>query len=223
MKPKTLLIIQSYSSALPQLTWTWPHYLTAGWDILGVTPEDAPHPWPSGVRSKCIGRSGYAIGTNEIIKKLIGVFEYVLGPEFKEYTDFCMIEYDGFFLRKPPAHPGGFCTCLSGGGIQGFKASKFFHTPWWPDRAFTEIIVEEGKKMMAEDEWERGSPDFFLALLCERRNMDFVQSHTWSVNGGSYAHLRQHAVQPIKNGIWYLHGIRTKDELDEVLSLIPKP
>jgi hypothetical protein len=219
---KTLLVIHSYAGAAAQVNWTWPHYLTPGWGILGVTPEDASHPWPPGVRSTTIARNGYVVATNELVKRLVGTFEYVLQPEFSEYSDFCVIEYDGFFLRVPPPHPGGFCSHLAGGGIVGFKATKFFHTPWWADRAMAQIIVEEGKKMMAEGEWEKGAPDFFLGLLCDRRQIVWGHTNTWSVNGGNFAHRKEHAIQPIKNGIWYLHGIRTKAELDWCLNLIPR-
>lgn len=218
---KTLLIIHSYAGGHAQLNWTWPHYLTSGWDILGVTPTDASHPWPRGVRSVSLTENGYIGTSTTLVRRLVATFEYVLRPEFDAYSDFCIIEYDGFFLQKPPQHPGGFHTSLAGGCIAGFQATRFFHTPWWPDRAAARIIVDAGNKLIAAGELERGSPDLFLGLIVDRTGLPWTQTHTWSVNGGDFTRRRAAAIRPIKDGIWYLHGIRTKSELEWCLAHRP--
>lgn len=218
---KTLLIIHSYKGAENQVKWSWPHYLVPGWDILGVTPYNSVHSWPDKTPSVGIAAEGYT-GTHGPVDRLVGTFEHVLKPEFSQYSDFCIIEYDGVFLRKPPSHPGGLHTHLSGGGIQGYKAPRFFHTPWWADRPAAQRIVEEGKKLIANNEYENGSPDFFLALAMERGNIQWTQSKTWSVNGGNFWDRRDQAAEPIKQGIWYLHGIRTREDLDWILHRVPK-
>lgn len=213
MASKTLLVIQSHAEAYGQMKWSWPHYNLPGWDIMGVTPEDSMHQWPPGIRHQTVlGLAGYM--TPNLVKRWIETWDLV--QRSPEYTDFCMIEPDSVFLRKPPVHPGGMFTHLSGGGIVGgtFKAQKFFHTPWWADKAAAGIIVEEGRKLIAEGEFENGSPDFFLGLISDRRpDLKIRETKTWSCNGGSLGHLRESAEQAIREGAWFLHGLRTPEEL----------
>jgi hypothetical protein len=127
-----------------------------------------------------------------------------------------MIEYDSVFLKKPPEHPGGLHTRLAGGPLGGkFKAQRFYHTPWWADREAAAIIVEEGNNLIIEEEYENGSPDVFLGLIADRRpDLKISESHTWSCNGNDFQNRKEHAARAIDEGAWYLHGIRTREELD---------
>lgn len=168
-----------------------------------------------------IGNAGYM--QPDVIKRWIRTWEIVLTEEkFKDFTDFCMIESDSLFLRKPDPHPGGLFTRLAGGPVGGAsKATRFFHTPWWADRETAKTIVDEGRKLMSEGEWELCSPDLFLGLITDRRpEIKLTETKTWSCNGGDFQNRKEHAEKAVKEGAWFLHGLRTKEEYDWILSLL---
>lgn len=185
---------------------------------MGVCPADSPVTWPEPItHADSIGRSGYS--TPNLIRRWVESWDLALTYG---YDDYCMIEYDGVFLRQPPAHPGGLFTHLSGGGHGTFKASRFFHTPWWADRPTARALVVEGRRLISEGQFEHGSPDFFLGLICDRcPDIKVSETNTWSCNGGSLGHLREHAERSVaKENAWYLHGIRTPEELAWITSLV---
>jgi len=215
---KTLLIIASHAAAREQVFWTWPYYQIPGWDICGVCPTDSNHHWPAGIAHIwAVGLSGYS--TPNLIKRWVATWEkFLTWPGFDVYSDACFIEYDSFFLAKPPQHNGGLYTNLAGGGLGGtFKASRFFHTPWWADRGSAAIIVDEGHRLIEAGEFENGSPDVFLGLIADRRpELNIFQTETWSCNGNDFQNRKEHALRAIdeRSGLWFVHGVRTREELD---------
>lgn len=219
----TLLIIQSHEAHKPLVDMCWPQNQIPGWPIFGVTPENSGHSWPPNIfHCAMIGSGGYM--QPEVIKRWVRTWEIVTKEEkFKDFTDFCMIESDSLFLRKPEPHPGGLVARLAGGPVGGAsKASRFFHCVWWPDRKTAEIIVDEGKKLIAAGEFELCSPDLFLGLICDRRPEIVVhESDTWSCNGNDLQNRRDQAEKAIRGtSCWFLHGLRTKGEYDWLLSLL---
>lgn len=218
----TLLVIQSWGGAYAQVLRQWSHYQLPGWDILGCCPTDSVHSWPPDIRyCEMIGKSAYL--TPELVKTWVRTWEVLLLREcYKKYDTFCMIEYDSVFLQQPPPHPGGLFSHLAGGQMEGFKATRFYHTPWFSDRDTAAIIVEEGNRLIAEGEFEHGSPDVFLGLICDRRpEIKITETGTWSCNGNDFMNRKDAAAEAIKAGSWFLHGIRTKEELDWVMSQRP--
>lgn len=219
----TLLVVQSYGGAYEQVRRQWPHFMLPGWDICGCCPEDDHHPWPPDIRyCELIGKSAYL--SPELVKTWVKTWETLLFRDcYKKYDDFCMIEYDAVFLQQPPPHPGGAFLHLTGGAIGGvFKATKFFHNPHWLDRAAAAIVVEEGNKMLSEGEFEGGSPDVFMGRITDRRpDLKWTESNTFSVNGNDLMNRGPQAAEAIRNGVWFLHGLRTQEELDWILSQRP--
>lgn len=218
----TLLIIQSHREAKDQLFRNWPHLQLPGWDILGVVPEDSIHSWPADINHcEIIGKAMNGdgdIGNANYLKRWLATWEKVLNRDtYKDYSDFAMTEYDSIFINQPPAHPGGAFTHLAGGPMSGFKCSKFFHPIWWLSRIAAEIVVEEGKKLFAEGEFEQGSPDCFLGLISDRRpELVFNETGNFSVNGNDFKNRRDQAEKVIP-GTWFVHGFRTQQELDWIL------
>lgn len=211
----TLLVIQSFEKSKDQVFRQFPHYQLPGWDILGCCPEDSFHAWPPDIHyCELIGKSAY-FSEPQLVKTWVKTWETLLMRDcYAKYDNFCMIEYDGIFLRTPPPHPGGLFTHLAGGSQGGFKAKQFYHTPWWADRTTAMVIVEEGNKMIAEGEFEHGSPDVFLGLLTDRRpEIKVTETHTFSTNGGGWPDCRDKLDTAVKNGCWYAHGLRTEEEL----------
>lgn len=219
----TLLVIQSWGGALEQVRRQWPYYTLPGWDICGCCPEDSFHTWPAEIRyCELIGKSAY-FPNPQLVKTWVKTWETLLLRDcYKKYESFCMIEYDSVFLRQPPPHPGGLFSHLAGGPMQGFKASRFFHCPWFADRATAAIIVEEGNKLISEGEFEHGSPDVFLGLITDRRpEIKVTETGTFSTNGGGWPDHKDAIAKAVKNGCWFAHGLRTQQELDWVLSQRP--
>jgi len=218
---KTLLIIQSYRDHKPLVDMVWPQHALHGWPIFGITPEDSDHAWkPDIFHCAMIGKGGYI--QPDVIKRWVRTWEIVTTEEkFSEFTDFCMVESDSVFLRKPEPHPGGLLTKLSGGAVGGAsKASRFFHCVWWADRETAKIIVEEGKKLMAEGEFELNSPDLFLGLITDRRpEIKVSESNTWSCNGNDLQNRMHQCEAAVKAGAYFVHGLRTRKEYDHLLSL----
>lgn len=214
----TLLVIMSYEGAKEQVFRQWEHYKTPGWPILGVCPENSFHSWPADINHcELVGKSsGYS--TPDTVKYWVGTWERLLLPRYEKYNDFILVEYDTLILRDPEQFCPDLVTHLAGGPMSGFKATRFYHCPWWARRKTAEIIVEEGKKMIAEGEFEHGSPDVFLGLLLDRRpDIKAWETNSFSVNGGDLTNRKAEAIKAIEAGAWLVHGLRTQEEMDWIL------
>lgn len=218
----TLLIIQSHESHKPLVDMVWPQHALHGWSIFGVTPEDSVHAWkPDIFHCAMIGKAGYM--QPDVIKRWVRTWEIVTTEDkFDQFTDFCMVESDSVFLRKPEAHPGGLFTRLAGGPVGGAsKASRFFHCPWWADRATARRIVFEGKNLIMANELELCSPDLFLGLITDRLpDLKVTEANTWSCNGNDLQNRMDQCEKSVKAGCWFVHGLRTQPEYNHLLSLV---
>lgn len=217
----TLLIIQSHEAHKPLVDMCWPQHALHNWPILGICPENASHPWKPDIHHcAVIGKAGYM--QPDVIKRWVESWALALALDDGVYDTICMVESDSVFLRKPEPHPGGLFTRLAGGPVGGAsKASKFFHCPWFCDRSTAQIIVEEGRKMISEGEWELCSPDLFLGLITDRRpEIKVTECNTWSCNGNDLQNRRDQCQKAVQSAAWHVHGLRTKDEYDWLLSLL---
>lgn len=218
----TLLIIQSHEAHKPLVDMCWSQHALHGWPIFGVTPENSGHSWlPDIFHCAMIGSGGYM--QPEVIKRWVRTWEIFLNEEkFSQFDSACMVESDSLFLRKPEPHPGGLFTRLAGGPVGGAsKSTRFFHCPWWADRVTAQIIVEEGRKLMAEGEWELCSPDLFLGLITDRRpEIKVTEANTWSCNGGDFHNRADQAGKAVMDGCFFVHGIRLASEVEWLKSLV---
>lgn len=219
---KTLLVVMSWGGAYEQVKWSWPYYQRSGFDILGSNPEDSTHYWPPTINyAASIGVAGYS--SPQLIRRWVKTVEFCLRPDFNTYTDFCLIEYDAVFLRPPPKHPGWLFTHLAGHKLnQGEKANHFYHTPWWFDRAAAAVIIKRGNELIAEGQFELGSPDVFLGRIIEETNLPWTETGTFSVNGRmlDIPDYWNAAIKSVQDGCWFVHGIRTKEQLDALAAQV---
>lgn len=176
------------------------------------------HDWPRDIEYvRDWGEEGYS--TPGLIRRWVAVFEtFVADPALSRYGSILVVEYDSVFLKPAPAVPEGFFTHLAGGNIGGFKAERFYHCPWGASRQGAEAIVAEGRKLMADGDFEGGSPDFFMGLIIQNRPEVLLhETGTFSVNGGNLPERKPEAIEALNKGTWFLHGLRTKDELEWIL------
>lgn len=214
----TLLAIMSWAGAANQVRWSMPHYQRSGFDILGTCPDNSRHEWPAAVKySLPIGRAGYA--SDDLIRRWVETVAAVLRPEFSEYSDWCVIEYDSMFLRAPPLHPGGLFTHLAGHKLgRGERATHFYHCPWWFDRPAGETIVQHGRSLIGAGQFELGSPDVFLGRIIEETGIRVTETGTFSVNGGSLSFRMPQAIEAARAGVWFAHGLRLESEANQILA-----
>lgn len=214
----TLLIIMSYAGAYDQVLWSWSHYRKSGLPIMGSCPVDSTHNWPPDCDYvQPLGKEGYS--TPNLIRRWVGIFNlFCADPMFASYDSIMVIEYDGIFVRPAPPVPDGVFTHLAGGRMGTLKAERFYHCPWAASRAAASVIAEEGRKLIAEGEFEGGTPDFFLGYILDRRpELKIHETGTFSVNGGNLPPFKESVTQNIKAGGWFVHGLRTQEELAWIL------
>lgn len=207
----TLLVVMSWEGNYEIAKRHFKHWTITGWPIVGTCPEDASHPWPPDVwHARNIGKAGY--NNPDLIRRWLRTVECLMEPQYNAFTDFCVIESDSVFLSPPPTHPGWLFTHLAGGKLnQGEQANAFYHTPWWFDRAAAAVIIKRGRELIAEEQWEIGSPDVFLGRIIEDTKLPWTETNTFSVNGGMMHYMLPAAIEAVKKGVWYVHGI-TKPE-----------
>jgi hypothetical protein len=225
----TLLAIQSYPAASERLNMLWPWYELTGWQILGIDCEDGQHPWPKNTPSIQVGKVGQHVPfTSSLAQKFVvslkAVFE---DPKYADVTDLCLVESDGMFLRKPPIHAGGIVAPLTGWCPPAWNSGNgmFCHCPWWMDRETGLEMIRIGQWLIDNNEVGNGSTDIFVGKIIAVGGLRFTEALTWSCNGGGLRKPPSNMVQALKavrNGVWFLHGIRTKDELDEIVRAIPQ-
>ncbi len=71
---------------------------------------------------------------------------------------------------------------------------------------------------MNANQWELGTPDFFIGRIFDETGLKWTETNTWSCNGGDFVNRKEQAIGPIKSGIWFLHGTKTLDELNWCLA-----
>lgn len=221
----TLLCIHSYPAAKERVFRHWPYYLIPKWPIIGIDCEDGEHEWPHGTPHIGIAKNRNLDGTENLCVKLVQTFQLALETSFQTI---CVIEHDSVFLKEPQKHPGGLVTLLAGGYTgtgekpkwANCKTCRFFHTPWWADRDTAQVIVECGNRLLGQGEWENGSPDVFISRIIDETGLKWTQANTWSCN--SLNELNKPGCSTaIRGGAWYVHGIKTPEDLEWVLSQRP--
>lgn len=196
--------------------------------MLGIDCTNGKHLWPGNVPSIGIGRDAYLDGTDNLCRKLLGTLAVCnTYQELQDFTHFCIIEQDAIFLRTPPLHPGkglfvhppGFCP------PEWKKNSPwFFHTPWWVDRESAGKIVSVGYDLLKRGIDDGGTPDCFIGSCIKEAGIDYIPMEgTFSVNSGSlseepHMHALRASIKEKIGKLWYIHGIKSEEELSFINS-----
>ncbi len=221
----TLLVIMSHSGANETVKRHWPHYLKGGCDILGVGRTDTNCEWPGGglappmVGFINVGKESYANGDNHIVRFLDVLDLCMTLPSLKKYQAFCLVEYDTLLFGPiPKIKPGTFMTKLAGHRSEGFAAENYYHTPWLLDRIMAGRILTYGRAMLKAGLIERGFIDRWLGLLFDLHGIKPVDTgaSTFTFNTIDTPEKMSLAKQAIADGIWFLHGCKTPEQLAQL-------
>ncbi len=223
---KTLLVIQAHGGMEPHIQRHWPYWKASGLDMLCIDRVDAKVEWPELVNQMSIGKSTYIDrkGGN-MLHILVGSFAVCLNEQFKDYSDFMMIDYDAVIIGEVPPHPGGFASVIAAYPPPdwGSKATRCMGTPWWMDRRSCEVFVETGLKMLAQSEYDNGTPDCYCGLILDRTGVLFNEVNSFHRNtlDMRLPRLLNECRDAIQRGAWIIHGFRDAQHLDYVLGKIP--
>lgn len=216
---KTALLIQNYPAAAERVKLLWSYYRRAGLDIFGVSTEDGECFWPEAIPAKKIGINAY-IQAGHLSKKLADCFDWFLtDPLFQSYDSVCVIENDTIFLGPFPDHGYHVTARLAGGPVPPMKAGRFWHNPWYLTRDMAKRFVSGAKELLAQGENELGNPDFFFGFVCERYMLPVVDfPGCMSQNSFDNPHSVEVGRRAVKEGCWCIHGVKTKAQLDAIMS-----
>ncbi len=223
MSGQTLVVIFSHSGANETVKRHWPLYLAGGCDILGVGRTDTECLWPYNTRQFIggikVGKESYADGDNHIARFLDTLEHCLKSPELKPYGFFVFIEYDsGFFAPIPKFQIDTFYAKLAGYRDQGFLGSQYLHTPWVMDRIMGGRILKAGRAMLKAGLIERGFLDRFFGLMVDLYDLDWrdTGSSTYTQNTLDNAEKIADARRAIKDGAFYVHGIKSPEQLAQL-------
>jgi hypothetical protein len=110
-------------------------------------------------------------------------------------------------------------TRLNGYRSKGFNAPVFVHTPWYFDRSAALKILKYGTKLFQLNMTEGGFVDRWLGLILELYDIEWFDCSmtTYSQNTIDTSKMIQEACEAIKNGAWYVHGIKDSRTLQSII------
>lgn len=219
---KRLLVIHSHGDSGERIVKShWENYKLSGMDILGVNTVDKPFTWPEGAPSVNIGKDGgWRVSHSNLPNRLRDTIKTCLESD---YDEFFITECDCMFFRPCPTLPGSITSLRAGGPCPKnwkVKCIYFYHPPWWMDRDGATLIEGEMGRLIDRSEFERGSPDLFFGLACERLKIKPTQPNTWSCNGDDFKNRVKQAFKAAESGIFFMHGVKEEHYFQQLLGYV---
>lgn len=235
-KHKPLVAVLYHSRVNETVLRHFPYYINSGADLLMVGRTNTNCVRPGGdkwvhddgsfqnIYDTNIGPESGPMGANHI-ERFLGVLDlFTWDNRFENHTHICITEYDAIFLKPIPekvldvrgmliATPAGFHT-----PDNWFHSSRFFHTPWMMDRTCAERIMKYGNRMLRAGLIEKGFVDRFLGLLVDLHDIPVWSDATYSANSLDTPAFMAGARKALADGCWHLHGVKTKDQLQDLLA-----
>lgn len=206
----TLLCIHSYPGANETLLRHWPHFCEFGADrIVGIGTVGGGTQFPC--ESVEIGENRYMKmkgKDDNLCRRLLNTVKWCLSqPEER----FAILEYDTLVLRKMP-HWQGVNAHLTGGKVNGSKATQFFHNPWLFDRDSGESLVRAMEAAIGDSaEYPNNSPDLFFGLACERAGIK-VGCNFKLFTRNTLDHDLDLACEAARLGAHVIHGVKSETQ-----------
>lgn len=216
MKPA--LFIHAHSGSWPYLSRHWPFFRACGADLFGVSRLNTHCRWPEPIPVRAIGDEAYIDGDNQC-RRIVDTYRwFVDDPRFADYSHAWIVQGDVILLGHLPT----LCCDAAGhpaGNQSGYSVTTFYHPPWVVSRDLAPRFVACGDLLLLKGINENGIPDFFFPTVCKHLG---VAIHTipgiFSVNSGDFFGRADEADAMIQRGGWYLHGIKTIEEFEWVLT-----
>lgn len=210
-----LLAIHSHPGANARIPVHFPYYEKSGASkILGIGTLGGKCQWPEGVEHYDIGEDSYISG-NHLPRKLLDTMRFML---LLPYDRFVLIEWDCLFFQPMPEFTG-MVAFHAGNRSPGMKAERFYHCPWGWDFETGSAFVKKGDEMIPQVEGHECSPDVFFGWVCEAAGIPVTQPWTgFSRNSLDCAGDVELARDARLNGAMALHGVKTRRDLDYVMS-----
>ena len=221
---RTLVVVHGYEKASHLFPHLYPFWKLGGCDLLGIGHVNTTINWPGDMPFVNVCEDKFSTwnehNTDVLCQRLVNTFDFLVNYH-PEYDDYCIIEWDAIFTKPLPEHPGGLvstpCGVSEGYHAMGFLANIAFLTPWWADHATARVIVEEGKKLLAEGKFEKGTPDFFLGLICDRTGFKYSGIPAYIQNTIDHDEWAFEARDRFRDKtINYIHGIKTLHVLNQI-------
>jgi len=228
MKP--LVAILSHSGANDTIARHWPYFLKAEADLLLVGRVNTHCVFPTEAPGRKIyridsGTEAHADGANHILRFLDVIRKFLQSPAFADYDVLVVTEYDSIWLGPipdPPGVPDGIHAYLAGGHEpmrdSRWYSTRFVHTPWMMNRATAEKVFTIGHRLLRANLIEHGFIDRWLGLIMDLYAIPFHQTQTFSSNSLDTAPFMAAARTAVKCGAWYVHGVKTQEQLDTLLA-----
>lgn len=204
MKP--LLVIFSYSGQDEMLNRHWPYFEKAECDILLSSPVDA-----------ACERGGLTYAKSQhygsqLMARTFWTFRHVLKLGFDAYY---FVEGDSVCLRPAPRKlTDGLHCFLWDNHDPRFTANQYPH--WVLGMNRKTLVALESASRNYDPALESGFPDRLIGRICEESNIPMIHSpklcHSRNRISDNPEHEKE-ARQALKDGIVFLHGIKTQQDL----------
>lgn len=206
MKP--ILTVFCWAGDDERIERHWPYWERTGCDILLSFPINAP-----------CKRGGLAFGKSEhhgpeIMGRIFKTFRHVL-----QFNRDCywFTEADSITLKKAPQHiEGGLHGFLWQNPDLRFKASQYPHYPHGMNHnTLAKLAIVSAKYDLSAEE---GFQDRLIGRICEETGIPMIHRAdlAYSRNLLDTDEYFFQAQEAIDKGITFLHGIKTKQQLDRL-------
>lgn len=211
------LVVQTYPGANDAVFRHYPYWKKGGADrIVGLVTDDGACKWPT-EDMFVAGPNRYVDGAhlpNRLVQSLeIGIAS---GAD-----DIVVIEYDAVFFKPlPKIVRDGIAMLPTGGSKPGYKCRRYFHNPWQMNAETAKQVIAAAKCMIALGEIENGMPDCFIGRLVDLTDIPTIEN--------AYTRYTQNTIQSpaqledarkaYRAGVHAMHGIKTKEQLQFIVS-----
>lgn len=214
----TLIMVIAHPGATDILNRNLPWLARGGADIAVFNHEGASFTSPL-VRSHFYGGKDPGMMPNSYLDRFLMALDLCYGGNFEgwNYTDFLITEPDSICVRYlPPNTKSGLITTVAGHRSGGFHGEHYFHAPWWMDRWTLRSVSTFANRMVKAGLTEQGFIDRFLGLLVDLYDIDVTEAKSYSENTLETPESWAKARKAIADGAYFVHGIKTQQQLDEV-------
>lgn len=215
-----ILAVHSFPGGNDAVARHYPYWQRVGFErIIGIGTMDGGCRWPQGMESVNIGDNTYING-DALPKRLVNTAAYLLEGMIGFWDYAAIVEYDTVTFKPLPVPAVGELAMVCAGGPQaGRKGRWFYHNPWVASYQTWRQIVDAGRSMLQEGDFENGSPDCFIGWLAERFNIPVDQNlfRTYSRNTIE-SWCADEARDAYRSGVHAIHGIKSKEILDKIIS-----